>query len=274
MSERDIIRRLKLPILRIYALFLAQFKTGISYPWHFTFYIINTLIGAASYSYLGNAVIYSGSLSQYGNISYFAYLIVGMAFFTYLHQSLNAAQNIINPWTLEHQLITPVSLPVLLIGSSIWAYIQNSITIVTYLGVGVIFFSLEFNINATSTFLTIILGLLIMWGLGMMAAGFQIVTKKWNPVTWAFSVLSMLVGGVYFPPNILPNPLKTVSVIMPQYYILDLLRKAMLCGFTPAQLKLSLLKLAISALIVFPFGYICLKRGIEKARKEGTLGHF
>jgi ABC-2 type transport system permease protein len=273
MKDRYLIP-FKANLQKIYALFLAEFKTWRSYRMQYIFYFIDTLVGALAYSYLGNIVAQSGSLTRYPNMSFLAYLVIGISFYIYLDQSLNAATRIIDPWTLEHQLITPVSLHILLFGSSLWAYILNTITIGVYLGVGISLFSLRFNVNIVSTVLIIFLSLLVMWGFGMAAAGFEIVTKRWNPITWTLSVLALLVGGVFFPPEILPAPLQAISKIVPHYYILDLIRRSLVSGSTVTELLPDLVNLAILCLIVFPAGYVCLKKGIDKARKDGTLGHF
>lgn len=108
----------------------------------------------------------------------------------------------------------------------------------------------------------------------MMAAGVQIITKQWNPVTWLLSTLTMLVGGVYFSPDILPSFLKMLSKIIPQYYLLDLFRAALLLNASISDVWSELLLLMILAVIVFPSGYYTLIKGIDKARRNGTLGHF
>jgi ABC-type polysaccharide/polyol phosphate export permease len=59
------------------------------------------------------------------------------------------------------------------------------------------------DINWPTFIIILLIGIITMWGLGIIAAGIQLVTKQWNPVTWLLSAFSMFVSGVFYTPEAL-----------------------------------------------------------------------
>jgi hypothetical protein len=127
-------------------------------------------------------------------------------------------------------------------------------------------FGVVFNVDLLSTFVAVALGVAVMWGLGMIGAGVQIITKRWDPVTWFFTMLSSLLSGVWFPYELLPASLQTVSKIIPQRYILEMLRSAMLRAEPITALWDSLIPLLISALASFSLALLSIRNQLNMPR--------
>ena len=74
------------------------------------------------------------------HIDFTTYLVIGLAFNTYLGQALTLVQKTINPWALEEVLVSPTGLSTFIIGSSIWGFIWSTGVVAIYLAIGVYFF--------------------------------------------------------------------------------------------------------------------------------------
>jgi hypothetical protein len=75
------------------------------------------------------------------------YLLIGIAFNTYLSQSLTLVQKTINPWSLEEVLVSPTGLFTFIVGSSMWGFIWSTEVIAIYLAVGVFAFGVVLSVN-------------------------------------------------------------------------------------------------------------------------------
>src|SRR4030042_1240313 len=97
------------------------------------FYFLSRLLGGAV----------APQLENYGG-DYFSFVLIGLAFTGFLGLSLsNFAESIREGQmmgTLEIMLLSPTRLSVILISSSLWAYLLTTIRVVVYLLVGVLVF--------------------------------------------------------------------------------------------------------------------------------------
>ena len=71
--------------------------------------LLTAVFGALSFAFVGQSSINHAVTSAYGT-SYTTYLIIGLAFNTYLGQALTLVQKTINPWALEEVLVSPTGL--------------------------------------------------------------------------------------------------------------------------------------------------------------------
>jgi ABC-2 type transport system permease protein len=109
-----------------------------------------------------------------------------------------------------------------------------------------------------------------MCGLGLASAGVVLVTKEGEPVSWLLATLSALAGGVYFPPDLLPGCLRTISQALPTTHVLAVVRGADSVGGARA----SLLFLSAAAAVACAAGAATLRWGLARARDAGTLGEY
>jgi ABC-type multidrug transport system permease subunit len=257
---------------RAHAFLVLSAKNWSSYRLDMVFFLFNAMLAAGAYGLLGGYVESATSIVGFPGVDYRAYLLVGIAFSTLLLESINMPLKAIDPWQLEQLLLTPTRRSTLLVGISLWPYVLNSVVVLLYFAVGVLI-SVQFVINVPLFLLTVVLSFLMMYGLGMVAAGVQIVNKKWNPVTWFFGGLTMIFGGVLFPPSI-TGSLGIISYLLPQYYLLDLFRRALLLGTGVSGAWLTLVGLGVASCLVFVIGYAVFCWGLDKTREKGSVGQF
>lgn len=112
-----------------------------------------------------------------------------------------------------------------------------------------------------------------MSGLGLASAGFILVSKEGEPVSWLFGAASGLLGGVYFPVDLLPAWLQRVALLLPTSHALSLVRGARASGLQADGAR-SMLVLAASAAVAVAAGLATLAWGFARARRLGTIGEY
>ena len=108
------------------------------------------VFGVLSFAYLGQSSV-NQTVTQLYHTNYTTYLLIGLAFNTYLGQALTLVQKTINPWSLEEVLVSPTRLSTFIIGSSIWGFVWSTGIVAIYLLVGVYFFGVILSINIIGT---------------------------------------------------------------------------------------------------------------------------
>jgi len=210
---------------------------------------------------------------QLYNISFTAYLLIGMAFSTYIGQALTLVQKTINPWHLEEVLVSPTGLGTFIIGSSAWGFIWSTIVVAIYLAVGSLAFGVVLSINVVGTILVLGLGIGTLIGFSMIGAGILILIKQGDPITWLIGMLTSVFGNVLFPPQVMPYPLQIISYFVPQYYFFTAIR-LMMIGWSIQMILPEILALTVMCAIILPSGYFIYSWCLKTARKNGTLSWF
>ncbi len=234
--------------------------------------ILTALFGALSFSFLGSSAT-SVSVEQLFGIDLTTYLVIGLAFSTYLNQALTLVQKTINPWALEEVLVSPTRLSTFIIGSSIWGFIWSTAVVVVYLAIGVFLFGVSLSVNIVGTLIVLALGVGTFLGFSMIGAGILILTKQGDPVTALITIATSLFGNVLFPPQVMPPFLQAIAYIIPQYYFFTSIR-FVLTGSTIQMILPYLLILALQCAIILPLGYGVYAWCLKTARKNGTLSWF
>jgi len=117
-----------------------------------------------------------------------------------------------------------------------------------------------------------LIGLVSMFaGLGVALAALTMVFKRGNTMTTlVVSVLAVL-GGVYFPVSLLPQPFRWLADILPFTWGLDVLRQALLFG------KIDVPRLAGmlgAAVIAVPAALVLFWLAVDYARRKGSLTQY
>ena len=241
----------------------ATYKTNILLS------IVSAFFGALSYAFLGA----NATVPSVVGMPYVTWLIIGLAFNTYLSQSLTLVQRTINPWSLEEVLVSPTGLVTFIVGSSLWGFIWSTLVIVIYLAVGILAFGVILSINILGTMLVVALGIGTFIGFSMIGAGVLILTKQGDPVTTLITIATNLFGNVLFPVLVMPIQLRIISLFVPQYYFFSCIRP-MLIGQGIQAILPDLLVLGLMFTIILPLGYWIYSWCLKTARKNGTLSWF
>jgi ABC-2 type transport system permease protein len=176
--------------------------------------------------------------------------------------------------TLEALLATPNRISFIIVSSSLWNFIWASISVLVYLGLGSLFFDFEYRLNLSSLFsgfLILILSIVIFSSIGIISAGFVIIFKRGIPFTWAIGMTSGLLGGVYYPIEVMPQFLRLASNFIPLRYSLGALRKILLAGLSFREVYPEILTLLLFVLVLLPLALFFFNFAVRKAKMDGSL---
>lgn len=238
------------------------------FPVVLMFFFLSRLVGSTI----------SGPLQPYGG-NYFPFVLIGIAVQNYLTVSLSRFSGNLREsqlsGTLEAVLVTPVRLPSFLMGSTAYSFVLNALRIFIYLAVGSLLFHVHFNWARLPVALGVIgLTIAAFSSLGIFSAAFIMLFKRGDPINWGFNVVSWLLGGVYYPVNILPSWLQKVAYIIPMTHSLEALRLILLTEHRLSMLWDHLLVLGLWGAIGLPVSLFCFRYALNRARMQGTLGHY
>ena len=257
-----------------------DFLIMMSYRFNFVMQIVGILIMVTILYLLGSLV--EGAdlplLKPYGG-SYFAFLIIGIAFSDYAGISINSFSGNIRDGqltgTLEIILSSPTRLFTFLFSSSLWSYIFTTIRLFLYFLVSVLIFDLDIGmINVQAAFVIFVLSIITFIAIGIISASLVLVVKQGDAALRKIGALSMLVSGVLFPIEYLPSFLYKVSHYLPFTYTYHGIRLSILQGHTVTQLQHDIVALTgfsaifmVISLIVFPYA-------VKTAKKKGSLAQY
>ena len=233
-----------------------------------TFYFISKLFGKVINPYM----------VRYGQ-EYFPFVIIGIAFSTYLYTALSSFSENLRveqmTGTLEMLLLTPTRVRELIIGMSLWDFIFASSRVLGYFLIAVFFLGLDVTkINIFASIVVLVFTVISFSSLGVISAAIIMLFKKGMPLSWFISTFSALFGGAYFPIEVLPAPLRSVSYLLPITYSLRSLRYTILKGYSLVDIKGDLTVLVIYAVVLVPVSIFIFKMSLRRAKINGSLAQY
>jgi len=169
--------------------------------------------------------------------------------------------------------MTPARFVTSVLGFNSFGYVWSLMTAGVFVLGGILFFHLTINIG-WALVLVVIGSLITMYAFELIAAGIFAFTKtEEDPIMLVIGLTGMLVAGVYFPPELLPDVLKPLAAVHPHRYILSLLRRTVSLGQPLSEVGPDILGMFGLGIPFFIFACFVFKWGFNRARREGTLGH-
>jgi len=232
------------------------------------FYFVAQLFGEAAAPFL----------AAYGG-DYFAFVLIGIAFARYFGvglssfaSSLRGAQT---TGTLEAMLTTPTRLSTIILSSSLWSYAFTTVQVLGYLLVGGLFLGVNLKHgNYPAALVVLALTVLTFSSLGVLSASFIMVLKRGDPINWVINAVSTLLGGVYYPIEVLPDWLQVLSRLLPVSYALRAMRLALLQGAAWGAVLPDVLALLLFSAVLLPASLLAFRFAARQARTDGSLTHY
>jgi ABC-2 type transport system permease protein len=264
---------------KIAAFFARDFAIARGYRGAFFLETLETLFGVATFYYLSRFVdspelhsaLPSGS-------NYFAFALIGFAFFDYLSISLSAFDSSLEEArhnrTLEALLVTQTPLSMILAGSAVYPFAALAMRTCIYLAWGALLFGFApHGANWLGAIVILLASILAFSGLGIISASYSILYKRSNPLKWMVVGISGLVSGMMYPVSVLPAPLQFLARFTPVTYSLAGMRAALLSGAGWAQLWPSIASLFIFAAVLIPLSFLIFAWALRRTKITGTLTH-
>jgi len=282
MSEET--PRRKTPIHQMIVSFITRdFKIFWTYKFWLTLDISGSVLFVVAY-YLFSMITTSQQVKDAGYTmgGYFTFALIGIAFQQYVFfavQSINMSVRE-EQWngTIETILSSATDFKVFLLGETFFFFILSSAFLLVSLLTGVLLGAI-FYFSPTSVLSAIVISVLLIvshMAIGILSAGIIMKTKQGNPLTWAFSWMTQLVSGVFYPLKLLPQYLEWVGRIFPLTYSLDGIRLCLQAGRDlsyPTVLN-DAFSLIIFTAVASPVALYVFKIGYNAARRDGSLGQY
>jgi len=251
---------------------------SLSYKVGFALGLASNLFSLALFFYLSRLVDRSGGADEALRRGYFAFVVVGIALLgvaqtglTSLGQKFRQEQT---TGTFEALMSTPASPSLLILSSAAYDMIRAAVEGVVFVLLGVAFFGLRLASDPVSILVALfaaIVSMVFFVALGVAVAAFTVVFKQTTALLGMVTSSFALLGGVFFPLRVLPEPLRTVSDIVPFTWALKALRDALISGETNVE---ALVILVAAALVSFPLALWLFGLAMRRARKTATLAQY
>lgn len=265
---------------KLWAFLKRDFRTETSYRFPFllslagifftalTFYFISELFGEVAAPYLAQ---YDGD--------YFSFVIIGIAFSGYFGVGLNgfgrALRRAQTTGTLEAMIMTPAPISLIVMGSALWSYVFATFRVLVYLLLGTLVFTLNMQgANYLAAFTSLGLSIIAFASIGIMAAALILVIKRGEALTALFGSFANLIGGIYYPVQIMPEGLQFIAKLIPITYAVRSMRLALLSGASWSTLAPDLVVLAGFAVVLLPLSLWLFHLALGRAQRDGSLAHY
>lgn len=264
--------RILLAFLRRDALVEASYRTNLALG------LVSALVALLSTWYLGVAVGHGSPALQAWGGDFFAFTTVGVAVATPLAAGLSGLSNQVRDaqidGTLEPMLLAPISAARAVVYQAAFGLLWACVRALAFAGGAVVLFGVPTHLEGLPlAVLGATLGLGVYLALGMMSAAFTLLLKRGEPVAWSVQQASLLLGGVLFPIEVLPEPLRALADVLPLTHTLIVVRGALLLGQGTGEVGRSLAILGATLLVLAPLAAVTFTWALRRAQEDGSLSH-
>lgn len=274
---------------------LREYRIWQSYRVNQVMWMANLFVQTLMFFLMGKMV--AGSAGKllgpaYGN-NYMSFIVVGITVNVFIYTNLSdpftrIARSYFNG-TMDLFLLSPMSIYTPLLGLMTKSAIDDYPRLFFTGGFGMLLFGATFNFGKWPMALWFtVLFLAAGFGIGLISASsFYLlnIKKGTEPVRFIVQdLLAALLAGAYYPVTVLPRPFQWVACLIPHTYAFDALRRLLDPGANASVPVLPIqhvlpwspivvdeVALGLLSVILLPLGFYLYGRGIEKARRDGTL---
>lgn len=263
---------------KLLAFVRRDLRTQVSYRLDFVMEVAGMLVSVAVFYFIsqvfGDTV--APHLQPYGT-DYFNFALLGLAFYAFFNT--NSLASVVQAYqssgTLEIMFLAPSPILSSLLMSTFWGRSFALLRAFLYLLVAMFLFHARLAWTNLPTALVFVgFTILANAGIDLINASFVLVTKRGSPLARFLSLITNLLGGVYYPISALPGWLRVGSYLLPTTYSLDALRRAMLQGASLLTLWPDLLALSSFSAVLLPLGLLSFRYAAQWAKREGSLAQF
>ena len=263
---------------RVWAFIVRDWRLQLSYRMQFFLRVLSILIVVTTLFFISK--IFTGftdpRFAQWRDP--LAAWLTGLAVLNYFMTGFSSLANAIRQeqvqGTLESVLMTPISVPTVIVASSAWDFVQATFFSSLYLLFGWLFFNVHYRGNFLLALAFLLLTTVVLSCLGILSASFAMVFKRGDPFGIFLGAGSALFSGVFFPTQLISEyagGLAHISRILPATYGLDGIRRVLIEGQGFGQVREPLLTLLVFLAVLLPLSLWVFGRAVRRAKREGSL---
>jgi ABC-2 type transport system permease protein len=205
------------------------------------------------------------------------FLLIGTLAWAYLSAVIDDIALVVTweRWegTIEHTLMAPVPRTLHLIGMCIFAVLHATVRTLLIFGVALLFFTIDFSkANWGAATLVALVGTVSVSGLAILSGVLPMLyPERGSQMTLMVQAGLLLVSGVYYRVDVLPEWLRIFAYLSPVTYILDGIRSALQQGANVGDVWKELVVLAIYGAVLVPASMAVFAVAERWAKKTGRL---
>jgi len=263
---------------RVFLAFIARdLRIATSYRLGFILSIVRTFVPLLVLYLPAKLMGDVESTREYGG--FLAFSVIGLGTMNFFMASYGSfAQSLRNEQTLgtlEALLMSPVSLPVMVLASASWSFVSAVANAFVFIVGGAMLYGIALPGNFMLAIGIVMLTTLVFVSIGVFSASFAMVWKRGDPLAPLISGTFFLLGGIIYPPRILPSWLASISQLLPVTHGVEALRSALLFSGTHfSDVAGHIWVLVAYAVICVPLSLFCFGRAVRRATRDGTLLQF
>lgn len=263
------------PIESAYA-FLAVLKRDLlvylSYRTRVISQLLTAVFSITLFYYVSKLVHISGFKTP---SSYFGFVIVGIALIGVIYSCFSIPELVrqeLIAGTFDRLLLSPFGAVKSVMAMTLFPLVNAFFVASLTLGVGCVLYGLQLHWSTVPLSIPAMgLALLAFLPFGLLFAALTVVIKQGNVgTTWVIALLT-IIGGLYFPIDLLPHWVQTASQLQPFTPATNILRHLLVNSPEVGPLGTSLLKLVGFAAILLPVSLLILAHAIRFGQRRGTI---
>jgi ABC-2 type transport system permease protein len=175
--------------------------------------------------------------------------------------------------TIEYTFMAPLSRAMHLGGSGVFAVLYGLVRAILLFVVVALFFGLAMpDANFFAALVILLIASVSFFGIGMMTAVLPLISpEKGAQLGFVAQGMLLVVSGVYYPVEVLPQWMQWLAKISPATYALEGIRAAILDGASLGSLWHDIWPLLVIGTVCIPLGLWIFDRGEVYAKRHGKL---
>lgn len=240
-------------------------------------WLVYSIANSLSVSFIGLGMEKIGGASEANGRYLVLYLVVGTLVWRYLSLIFYWITDVIGMerWegTIEYTLMAPIRRITHMAGQTLWAVIYSMISTGIILAVTAAIFQIDLSrANLPGSFIMLLAGSLSFIGVGVMGSVLPLLfPERGSQMTHVIIAILLLVSGVYYPVEVLPDFLQKMSIYSPATYVLDGARRALLDGTPTLQLWGYIWPTLVMGAVSIPVGLWIFNVAERYAKRSGKL---
>jgi ABC-2 type transport system permease protein len=205
------------------------------------------------------------------------FLLIGTLVWAYLSAILDDISLVITweRWegTIEHTLMAPVPRVAHLVGTAVFGVLHAMVRTSLIMALSLPFFDVDLaGANWTTAVVVVLVGSVSLIGLGILAGVLPLVyPERGEQLSFMVQAVVLLVSGVYYSVDTLPDWLAAVSTISPATYLLRGVRGAILEGDGLSDAAGDIGVLMVFAVVLVPLSIAVFSAAERWAKRTGRL---
>ncbi|HZD58064.1 MAG TPA: ABC transporter permease [Anaerolineales bacterium] len=240
-------------------------------------WLVYSIANSLSVSYIGLGMERIGGGQNVDGRYLVLYLVIGTLVWRYLSSIFYWITEVISieRWegTIEYTLMAPIRRLTHMAGQTFFAVFYSMLFTGVILVVTVAMFNIDMSrANLLGGTVMLLAGSLSFIGVGIMGSVLPLLfPERGAQMTHVIIALLLLVSGVYYPVDVLPDLLQKIAIVSPATYVLDGTRLALLEGTSTLKLWPNIWPTLIMGLIAIPFGLWVFGLAERYAKRTGKL---